>query len=89
MSDQTGAAITSMEPGKRGMRAYFDVDDINAGAARVQEARRRTSRARWPAWAGSRSAETPKGTSSACGRTTRPPSFDRLRRFRRAYLPRT
>jgi predicted enzyme related to lactoylglutathione lyase len=24
-------------PGKRGTRAYFDVDDINAGTARVKE----------------------------------------------------
>jgi predicted enzyme related to lactoylglutathione lyase len=37
ISDQTGVAITNMEPGKRGIRAYFDVDDINAGAARVKE----------------------------------------------------
>jgi predicted enzyme related to lactoylglutathione lyase len=37
ISDQQGAALTNMEPGKRGMRAYFDVDDINAGAARVNE----------------------------------------------------
>ena len=37
ISDRTGAAITNMEPGKRGTRAYFDVDDINAGAARVKE----------------------------------------------------
>jgi uncharacterized protein len=37
VSDQTGGAITNMEPGKRGLRVYFDVDDINAGAARVQE----------------------------------------------------
>jgi predicted enzyme related to lactoylglutathione lyase len=37
ISDQAGAAITNMEPGKRGIRAYFDVDDINAGAARVRE----------------------------------------------------
>lgn len=36
-SEQTGAAITDMEPGKHGIRAYFDVDDINAGAARVRE----------------------------------------------------
>jgi predicted enzyme related to lactoylglutathione lyase len=35
--DHTGGAITNMEPGKRGMRAYFSVDDINAGAARVKE----------------------------------------------------
>jgi hypothetical protein len=37
ISDQGGAAITNMEPGKRGTRPYFDVDDINAGAARVKE----------------------------------------------------
>jgi predicted enzyme related to lactoylglutathione lyase len=37
ISDQAGAAITDMEPGKRGARAYFDVDDINAGAAKVRE----------------------------------------------------
>ena len=37
ISDQTGGAITNMEPGKRGLRVYFDVDDINAGAARVRE----------------------------------------------------
>ena len=37
ISEQTGAAITNMEPGKRGMRPYFDVDDINAGAVRVKE----------------------------------------------------
>ena len=37
ISDQTGGAITNMEPGKRGTRPYFSVDDINAGAARVKE----------------------------------------------------
>ncbi len=37
MTEQSGAALTSMEPGKRGTRAYFDVDDVNAGAARVRE----------------------------------------------------
>ena len=37
IGEQTGAAITNMEPGKRGTRAYFDVADINAGAARVRE----------------------------------------------------
>ena len=37
LSEQQGAAITNMEPGKHGMRAYFDVDDIKAGAARVKE----------------------------------------------------
>ncbi|HUZ84534.1 MAG TPA: VOC family protein [Gaiellales bacterium] len=35
--DQSGAAITNMEPGKRGARAYFDVQDVNAAAARVRE----------------------------------------------------
>lgn len=34
---QTGLAITNMEADKRGARAYFDVDEINAGAARVKE----------------------------------------------------
>ena len=37
ISEQGGAAITNMEPGKRGTRAYFSVDEINAGAARVRE----------------------------------------------------
>jgi predicted enzyme related to lactoylglutathione lyase len=37
ISDAAGAAITNMEPGKKGMRPYFDVEDINAGAARVKE----------------------------------------------------
>jgi predicted enzyme related to lactoylglutathione lyase len=36
-SERTGGAITNMEPGKRGLRVYFTVDDINAGAARVKE----------------------------------------------------
>ena len=35
--DRQGAAITNMEPGKRGTRSYFLVDDINAGSARVKE----------------------------------------------------
>ena len=34
---EQGAAITNMEPGKRGTRPYFAVDDIKAGAARVKE----------------------------------------------------
>jgi predicted enzyme related to lactoylglutathione lyase len=37
INDQSGAAVTSMEPGKRGLRTYFDVDDIRASAARVGE----------------------------------------------------
>jgi predicted enzyme related to lactoylglutathione lyase len=83
ISDQAGLAITNMEPGKRGTRAYFDVDDINAGAARVKElGARRTSRPRSRAWAGSSRAGTRRATSSACGRTTRPP---RPRRGRPAW----
>ena len=35
--EHSGAAITNMEPGKKGARAYFDVDDINDGVARVRE----------------------------------------------------
>ena len=34
---EQGAAITNMQPGKRGTRPYFAVDDIKAGAARVTE----------------------------------------------------
>jgi predicted enzyme related to lactoylglutathione lyase len=37
ISDQTGGAITNMEPAKKGTRPYFSVDEINAGAARVKE----------------------------------------------------
>jgi uncharacterized protein len=37
IGEQQGAAISNMESGKQGTRAYFDVDDINAGAARVKE----------------------------------------------------
>jgi predicted enzyme related to lactoylglutathione lyase len=35
--DRSGGAITNMEPGKRGTRTYFDVDDITGGVARVKE----------------------------------------------------
>lgn len=37
LSSDSGAAVTNMEPGKRGTRPYFSVDEINAGAARVRE----------------------------------------------------
>ncbi len=37
IGEEQGAAITNMEPGKRGMRPYFAVGDIKAGAARVTE----------------------------------------------------
>lgn len=37
-SDTSGGAIFPADPpDKRGTRVYFDVDDINAGAARVKE----------------------------------------------------
>jgi predicted enzyme related to lactoylglutathione lyase len=37
ISETTGAAISNSDPGKKGTRSYFDVEDINAGAARVKE----------------------------------------------------
>ncbi len=37
VSESSGGAVTNMEPGKRGTRTYFNVDDISAGVARVQE----------------------------------------------------
>ncbi len=37
IGEQTGGAITNMEPDKRGARAYFSVDEIGAGAERVRE----------------------------------------------------
>ncbi len=37
LSEQTGGAIYAAESGKRGLRVYFDVDDIGAGTARVRE----------------------------------------------------
>jgi predicted enzyme related to lactoylglutathione lyase len=37
IADEQGLAVTSMEPGKRGTRPYFDVDDVRASRVRVQE----------------------------------------------------
>ncbi len=37
LGESQGAALTNMEPGKRGMRTYFEVDDIDQGVARVGE----------------------------------------------------
>jgi len=37
VGDQQGVAITNMEPGKKGTRSYFSVDDVKAGAAKVKE----------------------------------------------------
>ena len=36
-SENTGGAIYGADGDKRGARVYFDVDDINAGVARVKE----------------------------------------------------
>ena len=37
VGENGGVALTNMEPGKRGMRNYFDVDDIDSGIERVKE----------------------------------------------------
>jgi hypothetical protein len=37
IDDTTGGAVYPADGDKRGQRVYFDVDDINAGAARVRE----------------------------------------------------
>jgi predicted enzyme related to lactoylglutathione lyase len=37
LAENQGLAISNMEPGKRGTRAYFDVEDVNTAAARVRE----------------------------------------------------
>jgi uncharacterized protein len=37
VAETQGAAITDMEPGKRGTRPYFRVDSIDAGVNRVRE----------------------------------------------------
>jgi len=37
IDSKQGAALTNMEPGKRGTRSYFEVDDVNVSAARVRE----------------------------------------------------
>jgi predicted enzyme related to lactoylglutathione lyase len=37
MTETSGAAIYAAEGDRRGTRAYFDVDDIRAGVARVKE----------------------------------------------------
>ena len=44
LSDTTGGAIFEADGDKRGARVYFDVDDINAGSARVRELGRRGGR---------------------------------------------
>jgi uncharacterized protein len=37
IDESTGAAVYPADGNERGMRVYFDVDDINAAAARVRE----------------------------------------------------
>jgi predicted enzyme related to lactoylglutathione lyase len=37
IDDQTGAGVFPAEGGDRGLRVYFDIDDINAGTARVNQ----------------------------------------------------
>jgi predicted enzyme related to lactoylglutathione lyase len=37
LGEQQGGAITNMEPGKRGTRVYFDVENIRDGAAKVAD----------------------------------------------------
>ena len=37
IDESSGAAVMTTQPGQRGPRTYFDVDDIKAGAARVNE----------------------------------------------------
>jgi uncharacterized protein len=63
IGDEAGAAITNMEPGKRGARVCFDVDDIDAGARRVRELGGEASDRRpVPGIGGSRFAKTPRTT---------------------------
>src|SRR5664279_3135207 len=67
ISDQAGAAITNMEPSKQGIRPYFDVDDINAGAA----------------WVGGYPQTLPPASRTACStrcRSTAPPTPGRCQR---------
>jgi uncharacterized protein len=37
ITDQTGAAIYEPDGASQGLRVYFDVDDIEAGSARVRD----------------------------------------------------
>src|SRR3979409_2343684 len=57
ISDQTGGAITNMESGKRGARAYF-----HAGAREERGGEGGGARRRGRPWAGSRPARTRTGT---------------------------
>src|SRR5262249_44845826 len=71
LADQQGAAITNMEPGKRGTPAYFSVDDLNPGAGeRVGGRRAQPWRVRTWGWSGPSPA--PHGTEFGLGQI--PPS---------------
>jgi predicted enzyme related to lactoylglutathione lyase len=74
ISEQTGGAITNMEPGKRGPRIYFEVEEINAGAERVKELGGEADEPRPVPNMGSFAVcKDTRGTTSASGTPTRPP----------------
>ncbi len=37
LTDEMGAAVSGMEPGKRGLLVYFEIDDMDASVAKVRE----------------------------------------------------
>ena len=37
LTDEMGAAVSGMERGKRGLRVYFETDDMDASVAKVRE----------------------------------------------------
>ncbi len=77
---EQGAAITNMEPGKRGTRPYFAVDDIKAGAARVKELGGEANEPMpVPGMGWFSTCKDPTGTSSASGRPTHRPQLRRSR----------
>jgi len=74
ISDQAGGAITKRSPASEG-GAPTSTWTTSTPAPRASRslAAKRMSRARCQAWAGSRPAGPPRGTSSGSSRTTRPP----------------
>ena len=82
-SETQGGAIYGADGDKRGTRTYFDVDDINAGAARVAELGGEAGEAMpVPSMGWFAICKDTRGTSSVSGRPTR------TRRARRALEPR-
>jgi len=70
ISDTAGAAVFPSDPGA--IRVYFDVDDINAGAAKLREAGGEADDPQpVPSMGWFVSGRTPKATRSVSGRTTR------------------